>query len=185
MTHQIGCGEIKQLANRHNPSLAMDDYFDVIHAKTALLFAASSRLGALVCDADEAIEKGMHAYGLHLGNAFQLIDDALDYCSDAQTMGKNIGDDLADGKATMPLLYALQQGTPAQQEKIKQGLTEGSLKYLPEILDALKETGAIEYTQTLAAQEVDKAIDALQVLPDSKYKEALEELARYTISRDH
>lgn len=185
MTHQIGCGEIKQLANRHNPSLAMDDYFDVIHAKTSLLFAASSRLGALVCDADAAIEEGLYAYGLHLGNAFQLIDDALDYCSDAETMGKNIGDDLADGKATMPLLYALQQGTPAQQEKIKQGLTEGSLKYLPEILDALKETGAIEYTQTLAEQEVDKAIDALKVLPSSVYTEALVELAQYTISRDH
>ena len=185
MTHQIGCGEIKQLANRHNPSLAMDDYFDVIQAKTSLLFAAASRLGALVCDADTAIEEGLHAYGLHLGNAFQLIDDALDYCSDAHTMGKNIGDDLADGKATMPLLYALRQGTPAQQEKIKQSLTKGSLEYLPEILEALKETGAIKYTQKLAEQEVDQAISALQVLPDSEYKQALEELARYTVTRDH
>ena len=171
MTHQIGCGEIKQLANRHNPSLAIDDYFEVIHAKTSLLFAASSRLGALVCDADEAIEEGLHAYG--------------DYCSDAETMGKNIGDDLADGKATMPLLYALQQGTPAQQEKIKQSLTQGSLDNLPEILDALKETGAIEYTRTLAEQEVEQAIAALQVLPNSEYKTALEELAQYTIARDH
>jgi octaprenyl-diphosphate synthase len=185
MTHQIGCGEIKQLANRHNPSLAMDDYYEVIQAKTSLLFAASSRLGALVGHADEAIEEGLNAYGLHLGNAFQLIDDALDYCSDAETMGKNIGDDLADGKATMPLLYALQQGTPAQQEKIKQSLTQGSLDSLPEILDALKETGAIEYTRTLAAQEVEQAIAALQVLPNSEYKQALEELARYTIARDH
>jgi len=185
MTHKIGCGEIKQLANRHNPSLAMDDYFDVIQAKTSILFAASSRLGALIGDADDAIEKGLHAYGLHLGNAFQLIDDALDYCSDAETMGKNMGDDLADGKATMPLLYALQQGTPAQQEKIKQGLKEGSLEYLPEILDALKETGAIEYTQKLAEQEVDQAINALQVLPDSEYKQALEEIARYTVTRKH
>jgi len=185
MTHQIGCGEIKQLANRHNPSLAMDDYFDVIHAKTSLLFAASSRLGALVCDADAAIEKGLTAYGMHLGNAFQLIDDALDYCSDAKTMGKNIGDDLADGKATMPLLYALQQGTQEQKDIIKQGLTQGSLDDLPKILDALKETGAIEYTKTLAQHEVEQAISSLNVLPDSDYKQALEELARYTLTRDH
>jgi len=185
MTHHIGCGEIKQLANRHNPSLSMDDYFDVIHAKTSLLFAASSRLGALVGDADTAVEEALHAYGLHLGNAFQLIDDALDYCSDAATIGKNIGDDLADGKATMPLLYALQQGTPAQQAKIKQGLTQGSLEHLPEILDALKQTGAIEYTQARAQLETNKAIEALRVLPDSVYKEALAELAQYAISRDH
>jgi len=185
MTHQIGCGEIKQLANRHNPSLTMSDYFDVIHAKTSLLFAASSRLGALVCEADTTIEEGLHAYGLHLGNAFQLIDDALDYCSDAQTMGKNIGDDLADGKATMPLLYALQQGSPAQQKQIKQALIEGSLQHLPEILDALKATGAIEYTRTRAAEEADKAISALQALPCSKYKDALVTLAEYAISRDH
>lgn len=185
MTHQIGCGEIKQLTHRHNPSLAMSDYFDVIHAKTSLLFAASSRLGALVCNADLAIEEGLHAYGLHLGNAFQLIDDALDYCSDAQTIGKNIGDDLADGKATMPLLYALQQGTPEQQAKIRQGLTQGSLECLPEILEALKETGAIEYTKKLAEHEVEQAIHALQVLPASPYKRALEELAQYTLSRDH
>lgn len=185
MTHQIGCGEIKQLANRNNPSLSMDDYFDVIHAKTSLLFAASSRLGALVSDADTTIEEGLHAYGLHLGNGFQLIDDALDYCSDAETIGKNIGDDLADGKATMPLLYALQQGTPAQQEKIKQGLTQGSLEHLPEILDALKETGAIEYTQTLAEQEINQAIKALDVLPDSVYKTALADLAQYAIARNH
>lgn len=185
MTHQIGCGEIKQLANRHNPSLAMEDYFDVIQAKTSLLFAAASRLGALVGEADAALDAGLHAYGLHLGNAFQLIDDALDYCSDAKTMGKNMGDDLADGKATMPLLYALQQGTPVQQQQIKQGLTQGSLEHLPEILQALKETGAIEYTQKLAAQEVEQAIHALQVLPDSEYKQALEEIARYTMTRKH
>ncbi|MDX2346522.1 MAG: polyprenyl synthetase family protein, partial [Legionella sp.] len=119
MTHQIGCGEIKQLSNKHNPSLAVSDYFEIIHAKTSLLFAASARLGALVSNADDATEQALHHYGLHLGNAFQLVDDALDYCSDAKTIGKNIGDDLADGKATMPLLYALEQGTPAQQTHIR------------------------------------------------------------------
>ncbi|MDF1645867.1 MAG: polyprenyl synthetase family protein [Legionellaceae bacterium] len=185
MTHQIGCGEIKQLSNRHNPALSTEDYFDIIHAKTSLLFAASSRLGALVNNADDATEEALHAYGLHLGNAFQLIDDALDYCSDAETLGKNIGDDLADGKATMPLLYALKQGTPAQKVQIRDSLTQGSLKHLPEILEAIQETRAIKYTQELAEKEVERAIAALTVLPDSVYKKALEDLAQYTIVRNN
>jgi len=185
MANQIGCGEIKQLANRHNPALSVEDYFDIIHAKTSLLFAAASRLGALVNHMDDATEEALHAYGLHLGNAFQLIDDALDYCSDAKTIGKNIGDDLADGKATMPLLYALQQGTPTQQEKIREGLTKGSLDYLPDILKALEDTKAIAYTKSLAEKEVAKAIKALDVLPDSIYKKALIELAQYTIMRNY
>lgn len=185
MTHQIGCGEIKQLSNRHNPALSTEDYFDIIHAKTSLLFAASSRLGALVNNADDATEEALHAYGLHLGNAFQLIDDALDYCSDAETLGKNIGDDLADGKATMPLLYALKQGTPAQKIQIRDSLTQGSLKHLPEILEAIQETHAIEYTQELAEKEVERAIATLTILPDSVYKKALEDLAQYTIIRNN
>ncbi len=185
MANQIGRGEIKQLSNRHNPSLSVEDYFDIIHAKTSLLFAASSRLGALVNHMDDATEEALHAYGLHLGNAFQLIDDALDYCSDAKTIGKNIGDDLADGKATMPLLYALQEGTPSQQEKIREGLIKGSLDYLPDILEALEDTKAIEYTKSLAEKEVEKAIKTLAILPDSVYKKALADLAQYTILRSY
>lgn len=185
MTHQIGCGEIKQLSNKHNPALAVSDYFDIIHAKTSLLFAASSRLGALVSQADDATEEALHHYGLHLGNAFQLIDDVLDYCSDSETLGKNIGDDLADGKATMPLLYALEQGSAAQKEKIRQALLEGSLKYLPDILEALEATKAIEYTRALASTEVSKAIKTLDILPESVYKKALVELAEYAILRSH
>lgn len=185
MTHEIGCGEIKQLSNRHNPSLQVQDYFDIIHAKTSLLFAASSRLGALVQNTDEATEMAMHHFGLHLGNAFQLIDDALDYCSDSDTIGKNIGDDLADGKATMPLLYALEAGSDAQKEKIRQGLTQGSLDFLPDIQQAVQDTGAIAYTQNLAQEEVNKAIQCLEVLPDSAYKNALSELATYAAQRSH
>ncbi len=185
ISHQIGCGEIKQLANRHNSALTIDEYFDVIRAKTSLLFAASSSLGALVNKADETVQKGLYDYGLHLGNAFQLIDDALDYCSDAQTIGKNIGDDLADGKATLPLIHALKHCTSEQQLKIKQSLEKGTLQYLPEILDAVAATKAIDYTRSIAAIEVDLAISALQVLPASKYKDALAELAKYAIHRDH
>ncbi len=185
MTHQIGCGEIKQLSNRHNPALAVQDYFDIIHAKTSLLFAASARLGALVNDMDDATEQALHAYGLHLGNAFQLIDDALDYCSNAETIGKNIGDDLADGKATMPLLYALEQASPEQQSKIREGLIQGSLEYLPDILQALEDTKAIEYTKSLAEKEVEKATQALTILPESTYKNALCELAQYAMLRSY
>ena len=183
MTHQIGCGEIKQLSNRHQPSLAINDYFEIIQAKTSLLFAASAQLGALINHADEPIEKALYQYGLHLGNAFQLIDDVLDYSSDAQTIGKNIGDDLADGKATMPLLYALEKGTPKQKIKIQTALLEGNLEALPDILEALHATQAIEYTKQLAEKEVSHAINALVLLPESVYKQALIELAHYASTR--
>ena len=185
IAHQIGCGEIQQLANRHNAALTVEEYFDVIRAKTSLLFAASSSLGALISKADATIEQGLYNYGLHLGNAFQLIDDALDYCSDAETIGKNIGDDLADGKATLPLLHVLKHGTAAQQLTVRQSLEQGTLQYLPEILSAVEATKAIDYTRGIAATEVELAISALQILPMSTYKEALIELAQYAIKRDH
>ena len=185
MSHQVGCGELKQLSNRHNAALTEDEYFDVIRDKTSLLFAAASTLGAYVSNAGEKVEKGLYDYGLHLGNAFQLIDDALDYCSDAKTMGKNIGDDLADGKATLPLLHVLKHGTSEQQLKIRTSLEQGTLQYLPQILDAIADTKAIDYTRGIAAAEVDLAISALQVLPDSVYKNALADLARYAIKRNH
>lgn len=185
ISHQITCGEIQQLSNRHHYDLSVEDYFDVIRSKTSLLFAASTSLGALISHSNSTIEQGLYAYGLHLGNAFQLIDDALDYCSDTKTMGKNIGDDLADGKATLPLLHALKHGTPAQQLKIKDSLTQGTLQYLPEILEAINDTNAIEYTRRVAATEIDHAISALQVLPESVYKNALIGIAAYAIGRDY
>lgn len=185
MAHQIGCGEIKQLSNRHNYSLTTDDYFDVIRSKTSLLFAASASLGGLISQSNHDIINGLYGYGLHLGNAFQLIDDALDYCSDAQTLGKNVGDDLADGKATLPLLHAIKHGTPAQQLKIQESLQAGTLDYLPEILEAIQATKAIEFTQDTAKNEAQLAILALQSLPNSQYKEALKELAHYAIARTY
>lgn len=184
-SHQISCGEVKQLVNRHNAELSVDDYFDVIRSKTALLFAASAAIGALLSNAGEEVEKSLYAYGLHLGNAFQLIDDALDYCSDSQTIGKNIGDDLADGKATLPLLHALKHGTAAQQQLIKKSIKEGSLHNLTDILVAIEETKAIEFTRNYAEMEVDRALSALQVLPDTVYKHALAELAQFALKRDH
>ena len=185
IAHQIGCGEIQQLSNRHNSALTLNEYFDVIRAKTSLLFAASSTLGGMVSKSSDAIQRSLYNYGLHLGNAFQLVDDALDYCSDAETIGKNIGDDLADGQTTLPLIHVLKHGTEAQKLKVKESLEKGTLQYLPEILDAVASTKAIDYTRSVADAEVDCAISALQILPDSIYKEALTELARYAISRDH
>lgn len=184
-SHQISCGEVKQLANRHNPSLSFAEYFDVIRAKTALLFAAAACIGAHLTQKNQETINGLYSYGLHLGNAFQLVDDALDYCSDAETIGKNIGDDLADGKATLPLLHALNHGTARQQEQIKESLQEGSLKYLPEIHQAIKDTKAIEHTYQLAREEIDKALTALLVLPDSLYKNALVDLADFAVNRKH
>ncbi|KTD11929.1 octaprenyl-diphosphate synthase [Legionella gratiana] len=182
---QMGCGEIQQFSNRHNSNLSVEEYFDMIRAKTALLFAASATMGALISKSNHEIQKAMYSYGLHLGNAFQLIDDALDYCSDAQTIGKNIGDDLATGKITLPLLQALKHGTAEQQLKIRESLEQGTLLHLPSILDAIAETKAIEYTRDIADKEADFAIDALSILPDSEYKSALEELARYVVHRKH
>lgn len=185
IANQIGCGEIQQLTNRHKTNITMDEYFDVIRAKTSLLFAASASLGALINKADQEVQAGLYNYGLHLGNAFQLIDDALDYCSDAETIGKNIGDDLADGKATLPLLHVLKHGSASQQLKVKESLEQGTLQYLPEILEAIESTKAIDYTRSIANTEVDYAISALQTLPNSVYKDALVELAQYAVSRSH
>ncbi len=182
---EISCGEVKQLSNRHNPTLTFEEYFDVIRAKTALLFAAAACIGPMISNKSKEMQDSLYAYGLHLGNAFQLIDDALDYCSDAKTIGKNIGDDLADGKATLPLIYALQHGTELQKQQIMESLKKGSLDFLPEILVALEETKAIEYTKNIAAQEIDKALSSLMILPDSKYKEALINLAQFALQRNY
>ena len=180
---EISCGEIKQLANRHNPALTFEAYFEVIRAKTALLFASSACIGAHLSHADKQTQNALYTYGLHLGNAFQLIDDALDYCSDAETLGKHIGDDLADGKATLPLIHALQFGNAKQQQQIRDSIQIGSLECLPDILIALQETKAIEFTKKIAAEEVDRALSCLAVLPDSKYKEGLTNLAHFAINR--
>ncbi|KTD51376.1 octaprenyl diphosphate synthase IspB [Legionella quinlivanii] len=184
-SHQISCGEVKQLVNKHNSSLTVKDYYDVIRAKTALLFAAAASIGAILSNAGEPLEKALYAYGLHLGNAFQLIDDALDYCADSKTIGKNIGDDLADGKATMPLLHALEHSNPEQQQIIRESLQTGNRDKLEAILEIIEETESIAYTKQCAAEEVNHALSALDILPASQYKTALVELAEFAINRNH
>ena len=185
MAYEIGCGEIQQLSKRHDPSYTEEEYFSVIRGKTSLLFAVSCRISALISGVDASLEQALFYYGLHLGNAFQLTDDALDYCSDANTIGKNIGDDLADGKATMPLFHVLHHGNPQQQQLVREGLLHGSLEHLPDILAAITETNALEHTRHLAVLEAKKAQQALHLLPDSSYKLALIELADYAALRDY
>lgn len=183
--YDITCGELKQLENRHKYTLTKQEYFEVIRAKTSLLFAACACLGALICHADSEIETALYNYGLHLGNAFQLIDDALDYCDDPKTIGKNIGGDLTHGVATLPLLHALKHCTPEQKIYIQDTLSHKSFNNLSDILQIIADTQSIEYTKQVAATEVDHAIDALKPLPDSEYKTALIELAQYALMRDH
>ncbi|MBA4260259.1 MAG: octaprenyl diphosphate synthase [Chitinophaga sp.] len=180
---QIGSGEIQQFSSNYRTDVSLEEYLNSIEAKTALLFAASSKIGALISKSDIKIQQALYTYGLQLGNAFQLIDDAMDYCSDATIMGKNSGDDLACGKITLPLIYALQQGTEAQKKVIEESLEWGSLERLPQILEILAETHAIEHTINLAATKVESAISSLSILPDSIYKKALEELAQYVLER--
>lgn len=183
--HQLSSGEIKQLSNRGNYDLSTADYFDIIRSKTALLFAASAGIGGLLAEVEPNIQTNIYQYGLHLGNAFQLIDDVLDYTADAETMGKNAGDDLSEGVITMPLLHAMQHGSPVQKTMIKQSLETGSQDMLPDILAAITSSQGIEATRELAAAEVDKALTHLKNLPDSIYKEALSDLALFTIKRDY
>lgn len=183
--YKMTCGELKQLENRHKHSMTEAEYFEVIQAKTSFLFAASACLGALVSHADQSIQTALYDYGRHLGNAFQLIDDALDYCNDPQTIGKNIGGDLKHGIATLPLLHALKHGTPQQQQLIQQTLSHGLQDNLSDILQAIEETRGIDHTQQVASTEVERAIQALQPLPNSIYKTALSELAQYALTRDH
>lgn len=185
ISHQIARGEILQLSHKHNDKLSIDEYYEVIRSKTSLLFAASTAVGAMIAQQEPKIVQGLYDYGIHLGNAFQLIDDALDYCSDAKTIGKNIGDDLAEGKATLPLLYALEHAAPAQQEVIRNSLIRGSLEELPAILDTIHSTQAITYTKNRASEEIDHALTALAVLPESVFKDALIDIAYYAIQREH
>lgn len=184
ISHRISCGEIKQLNNRHIPTLEIGEYFDVIEAKTSILFAASSALGPMIAASGEDVFQGLYDYGLHLGNAFQLIDDALDYSSDSETLGKNIGDDLSDGKATLPLLHALKNSQPHEQHLIKDSLEKGNIEALPDILEIIQKTESIEYTQLIAQQEAEKAIASLEVVSDSIFKNALIELAQYSVTRE-
>jgi octaprenyl-diphosphate synthase len=183
-TNEVAAGEVLQLMNINDPKVSEKAYYQVIERKTAILFAAATQLGAVLCGASAQIEKGLRQYGLQLGIAFQLIDDALDYAADAEEMGKNVGDDLAEGKPTLPLIYALTQSNEEQQKLIRKAIEQGGLDDLDEILSIVKSTNAIDYTYQAAEKAVKRAIDALTPLPESQFKTALVELAKLSLARN-
>jgi octaprenyl-diphosphate synthase len=184
-TNVIAEGEVLQLLNCHDPDTTEERYRDVIRYKTAKLFEASSRLGAVLGKQPPAIEQAMARYGMHLGTAFQLIDDALDYGSSGGNIGKNIGDDLAEGKPTLPLIHAMRHGTPEQVKVIRAAIKNGGLEHIGLVLEAIESTNAIAYTAQSAQREADLAIEALAELPASSYKEALYGLAEFSVNRDY
>lgn len=185
-TNIIAEGEVLQLMNINDPDTSEQSYMQVIYCKTAKLFEAATQLAAVLADQDESVIQAMQAYGMHLGTAFQLIDDVLDYQANVDELGKNIGDDLAEGKPTLPLIHALRQGNSQQQALIREAIVEGNgLSRLDDIMAALNETNAFEYTRHIAEQEAQKARDAIAFLADTPYKQALLTLADMAVERNH
>lgn len=184
-TNQIAEGEVLQLMNCNDASTTEARYFDVIYGKTARLFEAATQLAAVLTDQNEHIERAMQEYGKHLGTAFQLADDILDYMADSEEMGKNAGDDLAEGKPTLPLLYAMWHAKNDDDKALIQEAIEQSngLPHLSRIQDIMEETGALDYTRECAQKEVQMAIDSLNAIEDSEYKEALIALAHISVER--
>jgi octaprenyl-diphosphate synthase len=158
---------------------------EVIRCKTAQLFSAAGRLGGALAEASPAIEEALAAYGMRLGNAFQLMDDVLDYEADPDKLGKNIGDDLAEGKPTLPLIHAMRHAVPEQSALIRHAIEHGGAEQLDAVLGVIVSTGSLAYTSRLAMDEVEHAISALAILPASPYRAALESIARFAVERDH
>mgnify|MGYP000607397153 CR=1 FL=1 len=183
--HEITCGEVKQLVYANNGALSIDEYFDVIRAKTALLFSAAAEIGAMASNASQEIIVAMREFGLHLGNAFQIIDDLLDYQADEKTLGKRPGDDLRDGKLTLPLIFAINQADEPYKKLMIESVANGCDKNLDTIITLMHETNAFKQTQQTAQNEADKALSSLHCLPDSDAKQALISLVNFTVNRNH
>jgi octaprenyl-diphosphate synthase len=185
-TTAIAEGEVLQLLNCNNPNTTEQQYLEVIHRKTAILFSTATRLAAVLSNADTATEQALAAYGQHLGVAFQLIDDALDYQATTETLGKNLGDDLAEGKPTLPLIYAITQAaTPEEAQIVIEAVKTGSREAFNAVYAVIQKTQAIEYTQRCAQQQAELAINALKDLNDSRYKTALISLAKLSVQRTY
>jgi octaprenyl-diphosphate synthase len=184
-TNQIAEGEVLQLLHVGNPDTSESDYLRVIERKTAVLFAAATRLSAMLAGADARQQQNLADYGMNLGLAFQIADDVLDYTADADALGKNLGDDLAEGKATLPVIHALAHASPADRPRLEQIIREGDTTALPEVLAAIRSSGSIEYSRRFAERYALAAEAALASLPDSEWTGALRALTRYAINRDH
>ena len=184
-TTAIAEGEVLQLLNCNNPTTTEASYLEVISRKTAILFSAATRLSALLINAPAETESQMAAYGMHLGNAFQLIDDALDYKANAEDLGKNLGDDLAEGKPTLPLIHAIEHASEHDSQIIINAIKEGDRNAFNDVYKIVKATGAITYTEKRAYEEAQKAINALNLIPDSPYRQAMIELAIFSVQRNY
>lgn len=182
-TNVIAEGEVLQLMNMHDPDLAVDDYLRVIRFKTAKLFEASARLGAVLADASPTVEEACASYGRSLGTAFQLVDDLLDYEGATAELGKNVGDDLREGKPTLPLLLAMERGTTEERALVRQAILNGEVALLPRIVAIVRRTGALEATRAAARAEADKASRSLDALAPSAYRDALLESCARSVER--
>jgi len=184
-TNVIAEGEVLQLMSCHNPEIDEHNYLQVIRFKTAKLFEAATRLGAILGGAALEQEEAMAAYGMHLGTAFQLIDDVLDYSGDNKTTGKNVGDDLAEGKPTLPLIYAIKHGSAAEAALIRKAIEEGGLGELQQVIAAIRRTDALDYTRRQAESEARAASAALAASPNSRQRDYLLQLADFAVTRDY
>ena len=184
-TNRIAEGEVLQLLHVHNPDTDEAAYLRVIERKTAVLFAAGTRLGAMASGADEGIQRRLYDYGMALGYAFQIADDVLDYTADAEALGKNLGDDLTEGKATLPLIHAIRHSDTATAERLRAIVQEGDAGAMPEVLSAIRATGGLDYSRERARHYAAMAEQALDGLPESDALAALRGLARYAVERGH
>ena len=184
-TNTIAEGEVLQLLNVHNADTDERRYLEVVRRKTAKLFEAATRLGAILGRAAPEVEEGLAQYGMHAGTAFQLIDDVLDYSGDLNETGKNLGDDLNEGKPTLPLIYVMRKGTPAQAQTVRHAIEQGGRDDFAAVLEAITKTGALDYAREQARQEAATACSAIGCLPNSKYRDSLLQLADFAVNRNH
>jgi octaprenyl-diphosphate synthase len=184
-TNTIAEGEVLQLMNAHDPDTTEERYLEVIYRKTARLFEAGAQVAAIVSAAGPEVEQAMITYGRHLGAAFQLVDDALDYTASAEELGKNLGDDLAEGKPTLPLIYAMAHSSIEDTARLRIAVENGGLEDLEQITRTIESSGGLEYTARLARREKDLAVEALGRLPDSAFRDSLSALAEFAVARTY
>jgi octaprenyl-diphosphate synthase len=182
-TNVIAEGEVMQLMNMHDASLDEPGYLRVIRSKTAKLFEASTRLAAILVKSPKDVEEACAEYGQALGTAFQVIDDLLDYDGDTKELGKNLGDDLREGKSTLPLIIAMQRGTPTERSLIQKAIEQGTVNGLTDIVEIVRRTGALDATRAAAMAEAERALSTLEYIPDGIYKNALHDLASQLLVR--
>jgi octaprenyl-diphosphate synthase len=181
----IAEGEVLQLLNQRNPDLGEDAYLQVVLGKTAMLFEAATEVGAILADASAKDREAMRLFGRHLGIAFQIVDDLLDYLSDAETLGKNVGDDLAEGKTTMPLIHSMRVGSDEDKELIRHAIRQGGLDDLTPVIETVQRNGSVDYTREKAIEQVELAKGAIAGLADTSFKETLMQIADIAIERTH